>query len=87
MIPFFFEDKNEQSVEQYNSQNLHKKTPYEWSQHSGGEEKAQFSSTLTRPQGGFTGRLYLKKVTVEPKPSYGRTFLREDVFDKRGPLF
>ncbi|PSK15767.1 hypothetical protein C7R94_19065 [Brevibacillus sp. NRRL NRS-603] len=58
-----------------------------FSQHSGGEEKAQFSSTLTRPQGGFTGRLHLKKGTVEPKPPYGRTFLKEEVFDKRGPLF
>ncbi|KLH96960.1 hypothetical protein AA984_23425 [Brevibacillus formosus] len=66
---------------------IHNKTHYELSHHSGGEEKAQFSSTLTRPQGGFTGRLHLKKVTVEPKPPYGRTFLKEEVFDKRGPLF
>ncbi|KMZ44432.1 hypothetical protein AC624_26925 [Bacillus sp. FJAT-27238] len=56
------------------------------SQNSGGEEKAQFSSTLTRPQGGFTVRLHCKKRTVEPKPPYGRTFLKEEVFDKRGPL-
>ncbi|UKL00975.1 hypothetical protein FO446_27710 [Brevibacillus brevis] len=56
-------------------------------QHGGGEEKAQFSSTLTHPQGGFTVRLHFKKGTVEPKPPYGRTFLREEVFDKRGPLF
>jgi hypothetical protein len=55
--------------------------------HSGGEEKAQVSSTLTRPQGGFTGRLHLKKGTAEPKPPYGRKFLKEEVFDKRGPLF
>ncbi|CAI8908523.1 conserved hypothetical protein [Brevibacillus sp. IT-7CA2] len=55
--------------------------------HSGGEEKAQVSSTLTRQQGGFTGRLHLKKGTVEPKPPYGRMFLKEEVFDKRGPLF
>ncbi|AWX58101.1 hypothetical protein AB432_025035 [Brevibacillus brevis] len=57
------------------------------SQHSGGEEKAQFSSTLTRQQGGLTGRLHLKKGTVEPKPPYGRTFLREEVFDNRVPFF
>ncbi|RAT99273.1 hypothetical protein ASG16_002205 [Brevibacillus sp. Leaf182] len=56
-------------------------------QHSGGKEKAQFSSTLTRQQGGLTGRLHFKKRTVEPKPPYGRTFLREEVFDKRSPLF
>ncbi|MED1798985.1 hypothetical protein [Brevibacillus porteri] len=56
------------------------------SQHSGGEEKAQFSSTLTRQQGGFTGRLHFQKGTVEPKPPYGRKFLEEEVFDKRGPL-
>ncbi|MBW5470552.1 hypothetical protein GPJ61_22240 [Brevibacillus formosus] len=90
------------------------------SQHSGGEEKAQFSSTLTRQHGGITGRLHLrkplprqfqggatafkrkvfmrsgiyminsytfKKGTVEPKPPYGRKLLKEEVFDKRGPLF
>ncbi|RAT99382.1 hypothetical protein ASG16_002775 [Brevibacillus sp. Leaf182] len=57
------------------------------SQHSGGEEKAQFSSTLTRQRGGLTVRLHFKKRTVEPKPPYGRMFLREEVFDKRGPLF
>ncbi len=57
------------------------------SHYSVGEEKAQFSSTLTRQQGGFTGRLHLKKGTVEPKPPYGRKFLIEDVFDERGPLF
>ncbi|NTU23066.1 hypothetical protein HPY28_22375 [Brevibacillus sp. HB1.2] len=57
------------------------------SQHSGGEEKAQFSSTLTRQQGGLTVRLHCKKRTVEPKPPYGRTFLKEEVFDKRAPLF
>ncbi|TKI59360.1 hypothetical protein E8L90_18680 [Brevibacillus antibioticus] len=56
-------------------------------EHSGGEEKAQFSSTLTRQQGGFTGRLHYKKGTVEPKPPYGRKILRGEVFDKRGPLF
>ncbi|TQR30791.1 hypothetical protein C7Y45_25640 [Brevibacillus brevis] len=56
-------------------------------QHSGGEEKAQFSSTLTRQLGGLTVRLHFKKRTVEPKPPYGRVFLREEVFDKRGPLF
>ncbi|MED2746535.1 hypothetical protein P4307_20420 [Brevibacillus porteri] len=56
------------------------------SQHSGGEEKAQFSSTLTRQQGGLTVRLHFKKGTVEPKPPYGRKFLEEEVFDKRGPL-
>ncbi|OUQ88477.1 hypothetical protein B5G50_09880 [Brevibacillus brevis] len=56
-------------------------------QHSGGKEKAQFSSTLTRQRGGFTGRLHSKKGTVDPKPPYGRKFLREEVFDKRGPLF
>ncbi|GED58523.1 hypothetical protein BFO01nite_26550 [Brevibacillus formosus] len=56
------------------------------SQHSGGEEKAQFSSTLTRPQGGLTGRLHLKKGTVEPKPPYGRKFLKEEVFDNRVPF-
>ncbi|TKI58518.1 hypothetical protein E8L90_25695 [Brevibacillus antibioticus] len=56
------------------------------SQHSGGEEKAQFSSTLTRPQGGFTVRLHFQKGTVEPKPPYGRKVLKEEVFDKRGPL-
>ncbi|CAI8916248.1 LigD_N domain-containing protein [Brevibacillus sp. IT-7CA2] len=54
---------------------------------SGGEEKAQFSSTLTRHQGGITVRLHLKKGTVEPKPPYGRKVLEEEVFDKRGPLF
>ncbi|NTU32870.1 hypothetical protein HPY27_22165 [Brevibacillus sp. HB1.1] len=54
------------------------------SQHRGGEEKAQFSSTLTRQHGGLTGRLHFKKGTVEPKPPYGRKF---QVFDKRGPLF
>ncbi|TKI57582.1 hypothetical protein E8L90_20155 [Brevibacillus antibioticus] len=43
------------------------------SQHSGGEEKAQVSSTLTRQHhGGFTVRLHFKKMTVEPKPPYGR---------------
>ncbi|MFF0829537.1 hypothetical protein ACFYU8_21020 [Brevibacillus sp. NPDC003359] len=57
------------------------------SQHSGGEEKAQFSSTLTRQQGGFTGRLHYKKGTVEPKPPYGRKILKGEVFDKRGLLF
>ncbi|MGF9907825.1 hypothetical protein [Brevibacillus porteri] len=57
------------------------------SQHSGGEEKAQFSSTLTRLQGGLAVRLHLKKGTVEPKPPYGRKILKEEVFDKRGPLF
>ncbi|PSK21720.1 hypothetical protein C7R94_00495 [Brevibacillus sp. NRRL NRS-603] len=57
------------------------------SQHCGGEEKAQFSSTLTRQQGGLTVRLHFKKRSVEPKPPYGRMFLREEVFDKRGPLF
>ncbi|MGK5507323.1 hypothetical protein [Brevibacillus formosus] len=58
------------------------------SQHRGGEEKAQFSSILTRQLGGlFTGRLHFKKGTVEPKPPYGRKFLKEEVFDKRGPLF
>ncbi|UKK96769.1 hypothetical protein FO446_04745 [Brevibacillus brevis] len=57
------------------------------SQHSGEEEKAQFSSTLTRQQGGFTGRLHYKKGTVEPKPPYGRKFLKGAVFDKRGLLF
>ncbi|PSK21373.1 hypothetical protein C7R94_01490, partial [Brevibacillus sp. NRRL NRS-603] len=46
-----------------------------------------FSSTLTPPQWGFTVRLHFKKGTVEPKPPYGRTFLKEEVFDKRGPLF
>ncbi|MBW5468778.1 hypothetical protein GPJ61_13015 [Brevibacillus formosus] len=56
------------------------------SQHSGGEEKAQFSSTLTRPKGGFTVRLHFQKGTVEPKPPYGRKLLKEEVFDKRGPL-
>ncbi|MFF0830776.1 hypothetical protein ACFYU8_28480 [Brevibacillus sp. NPDC003359] len=56
-------------------------------QHGGGEEKAQFSSTLTRQQGGFTVRLHLKKGTVEPKPPYGRKVRKEEVFDKRGPLF
>ncbi|UKL00537.1 hypothetical protein FO446_25340 [Brevibacillus brevis] len=54
---------------------------------SGGEEKAQFSSTLTRPQGRLTVRLHFKKGTVEPKPPYGRKVLKEEVFDKRGPLF
>ncbi|KMZ45000.1 hypothetical protein AC624_25505 [Bacillus sp. FJAT-27238] len=54
---------------------------------SGGEEKAQSSSTLTRPQGGMTVRLHFKKGTVEPKPPYGRKVLEEEVFDKRGPLF
>ncbi|PSJ67175.1 hypothetical protein C7J99_22750 [Brevibacillus brevis] len=58
-----------------------------FSQHSGGEEKAQFSSTLTRPQGGLTGRLHLKKGTVEPKPPYGRTLLRERSVRQPGPLF
>ncbi|TQR33418.1 hypothetical protein C7Y45_20480 [Brevibacillus brevis] len=57
------------------------------SQQSGGEEKAQFSSPLTRQLGGFTARLHCKKGTVEPKPPYGRKFLRVEVFDKRGPLF
>ncbi|RAT96526.1 hypothetical protein ASG16_017195 [Brevibacillus sp. Leaf182] len=57
------------------------------SQHSAGEEKAQFSSTLTRPQGGLNVRLHFKKGPVEPKPPYGRKFLKEEVFDKRGPLF
>ncbi|CAI8988217.1 Helicase [Brevibacillus sp. IT-7CA2] len=57
------------------------------SQHSGGEEKAQFSSTLTHQQGGITGRLHYKKGTVEPKPPYGRKILRGEVFDKRGLLF
>ncbi|ATF16118.1 hypothetical protein A616_30455 [Brevibacillus brevis X23] len=57
------------------------------SQRWGGEEKAEFSSTLTRPQGGFTGLLHCKKGTVEPKPPYGRKLLKEEVFDKRGPLF
>ncbi|MED2896789.1 hypothetical protein [Brevibacillus porteri] len=57
------------------------------SQHSGGEEKAQFSTTLTRQHGGFTGRLHYKKGTVEPKPPYGRKILKGEVFDKRGPLF
>ncbi|PSJ99997.1 hypothetical protein C7R93_04820 [Brevibacillus fortis] len=57
------------------------------SQHSGGEEKAQFSSTLTRQQVGFTGRLHSQKGTVEPKPPYGRKLPTEEVFDKRGPLF
>ncbi|NRS48248.1 hypothetical protein [Brevibacillus sp. HB2.2] len=57
------------------------------SQHSGGEEKAQVSSTLTRPQGGIYCPSPLQKRTVEPKPPYGRTFLKEEVFDKRGPLF
>ncbi|NRS19410.1 hypothetical protein HP398_23560 [Brevibacillus sp. HB1.4B] len=57
------------------------------SQHGGGEEKALFSSTLTRQQGELTGRLHFKKGTVEPKPPYGRMFLEEEVFDKRGPLF
>ncbi|QDS37572.1 hypothetical protein FPS98_28355 [Brevibacillus brevis] len=52
-----------------------------------GEEKAQFSSTLTRQQGGITVRLHLKNGTVEPKPPYGRKVLEEEVFDKRGPLF
>ncbi|UKL00364.1 hypothetical protein FO446_24375 [Brevibacillus brevis] len=56
------------------------------SHHGGGEEKAQFSPTLTRPQGGYTVRLHFQKGTVEPKPPYGRKFLREEVFDKRGPL-
>ncbi|UKK99723.1 hypothetical protein FO446_20880 [Brevibacillus brevis] len=56
------------------------------SQHRGGEEKAQLSSTLTHQQGGFTGRLHFQKGTVEPKPPYGRKFLKEEVFDKRGPL-
>ncbi|MBY0084839.1 hypothetical protein [Brevibacillus brevis] len=56
-------------------------------QHGGGEEKAQFSSTLTRQHGGLTGRLHFKKGTVEPKAPYGRKFLREEVFDKRGPIF
>ncbi|OUQ85348.1 hypothetical protein B5G50_27585 [Brevibacillus brevis] len=57
------------------------------SQHSGGEEKAQVSSTLTRQLGGLTGRLHFKKGTVEPKPPYGRKFLKGEVFDERGPLF
>ncbi|TQK62394.1 hypothetical protein FB479_105174 [Brevibacillus sp. AG162] len=57
------------------------------SQHRGGEEKAQFSSTLTRPQGGLTGRLHFKKGTVEPKPPYGRKFLKEEVFDNRVPFW
>ncbi|PSJ94843.1 hypothetical protein C7R93_15820 [Brevibacillus fortis] len=57
------------------------------SQHCGGEEKAQFSSTLTRQHRGLTVRLHFKKGTVEPKPPYGRKFLKEEVFDKRGPLF
>ncbi len=57
------------------------------SQHSGGEEKAQFSSTLTRQLGGLTVRLHLKKGTVEPKPPYWRKNLKDEVFDKRGPLF
>ncbi|TQK63253.1 hypothetical protein FB479_103112 [Brevibacillus sp. AG162] len=57
------------------------------SRHSGGEEKAQFSSTLTRPQEVLAVRLHFKKGTVEPKPPYGRMLLREEVFDKRGPLF
>ncbi|TQK62484.1 hypothetical protein FB479_105265 [Brevibacillus sp. AG162] len=35
------------------------------SQHGGGEEKAQFSSTLTRPQGVLAVRLHFKKGTVE----------------------
>ncbi|GED57527.1 hypothetical protein BFO01nite_16590 [Brevibacillus formosus] len=56
------------------------------SQHGGGEEKAQFSSTLTRQHGGLTVRLHFKKGTVEPNPPYGRMFLKEEVFDKRGPL-
>ncbi|UKK99818.1 hypothetical protein FO446_21400 [Brevibacillus brevis] len=56
------------------------------SQHGGGEEKAQFSSTLTRQHGGFTVRLHFQKGTVEPKPPYGRRLLREEVFDKRDPL-
>ncbi|MFA4134559.1 MULTISPECIES: hypothetical protein [unclassified Brevibacillus] len=56
------------------------------SQHCGGEEKAQFSSTLTRPQGELTVRLHFKKGTVEPKPPYGRTFLREEVFDNLVPF-
>ncbi|RAT98925.1 hypothetical protein ASG16_004370 [Brevibacillus sp. Leaf182] len=55
-------------------------------QHSGGEEKAQFSSTLTRQHGGLTVRLHFKKGTVEPKPPYGRKFLEEEVFDKRVPF-
>ncbi|RAT97715.1 hypothetical protein ASG16_011515 [Brevibacillus sp. Leaf182] len=57
------------------------------SQHSGGEEKAQFSSTLTCQQGEFTGRLHYKKGTVELKPPYGRKILKGEVFDKRGLLF
>ncbi|ATF16222.1 hypothetical protein A616_30990 [Brevibacillus brevis X23] len=57
------------------------------SQHCGGEEKAQFSSPLTRQRGGLTVRLHFKKGTVEPKPPYGRKVLKEEVFDKRGPLF
>ncbi|NTU33623.1 hypothetical protein HPY27_26035 [Brevibacillus sp. HB1.1] len=42
---------------------------------------------MTRQHVGLTGRLHFKKGTVEPKPPYGRTFLKEEVFDKRGPLF
>ena len=38
------------------------------------------------PAGGFTGRLHFKKGTVEPKPPYGRKFLKEAVFDKRVPF-
>ncbi|NQF16120.1 hypothetical protein HPY31_19685 [Brevibacillus sp. HB1.3] len=57
-----------------------------WGQHSGGEEKAQCSSTLTRQQGDSTVRLHFQKGTVEPKPPYGRMYLKEEVFDKRGPL-
>ncbi|MBW5470245.1 hypothetical protein GPJ61_20675 [Brevibacillus formosus] len=56
------------------------------SQHGGGEEKAQFSSTLTRQLGGLSVRLHFKKGTVEPKPPYGRRLLREELFDKRGSL-
>ncbi|MBW5470714.1 hypothetical protein GPJ61_23140 [Brevibacillus formosus] len=56
------------------------------SQHSGGKEKAQLSSTLTRQRGGLTVRLHSKKGTVEPKPPYGRTFFKEEVFDKRVPF-
>ncbi|RAT98899.1 hypothetical protein ASG16_004230 [Brevibacillus sp. Leaf182] len=42
---------------------------------------------MTRSQGGFSGRLHCKKGTVEPKPPYGRKLFKEEVFDKRGPLF
>ncbi|GAB1530571.1 MULTISPECIES: hypothetical protein [Brevibacillus] len=57
------------------------------SQHGGGEEKAQFSSTLTRPQGGIHWPSTFQKGDRRPKPPYGRTFLKGEVFDKRGPLF